>query len=95
MYIAYHDQNNQLHIANNNDDQYLGSWGTLHQCSLYVKDSQVIEEYSDWTPEEPGDDTWTTDRQVLGIADFTGSNLEELILQHKQWFKTFMEQTNE
>jgi len=94
MYVAYHDQNNQLHIVHDCDDKYFGSWGTLNQCDLYIKDNQVIEEYSDWAPEEPGDDTWETNRQVLGIVDFTGSNFEELVAQHKQWFKTFMEQIN-
>ena len=94
MYIAYHDQNNRPHIVNDCDDQYFGSWGTLHQCTLYVKDNQVIEEYSDWTPEEPDDDTWTTEQEVLGTVDFTGPNLEELISHNKQWFKTLMEQIN-
>lgn len=95
MYIAYHDENNKLHMIHDCEEQYFGSWGTNHQCSIVIKDNQVIEEYCDWTPEEPDDDTWTLDQQVLGIVDFTGFNLKELVSQHKQWFKIFMEQANE
>lgn len=95
MYIAYHDKNNKLHMIHDCEEQYFGSWGTNHQCSILIKGDKVIEEYCDWTPEEPSDDTWTSDRQVLGIVDFTGPHLDELVSQHKEWFRTFVEQTNE
>lgn len=95
MYIAYHDQNNKLHIVHDYEKQYLCSWGTSHQRSVYVKDNQVIEKCRNFMPKKSGDDTWTSNQQVLGIVDFTGSNLGELVSQHKQWFKTFVEQTNE
>lgn len=95
MYIAYHDQDNKLHIVHDCEDKYFGTWGTYHQCSIYIKDNQVIEEYSDWSPEEPSDDTWDTGQEALGTVDFTGSSLEELVSQHKQWFKTFLEQAHE
>ena len=95
MYIAYHDKSGKLHIIQDTDDKYLSTWGTNDQITVYVRNDKVYEEYGSWTPEEPHDDTWTTTEYQLGTFDFKGSDLGQLMREHKEWFLTLMEQTNE